>query len=222
MSSFHEPELSVTARRLVAALFLSVGLHLAILGLVGGKGAPVGKGATVLQVTIQSAPAVARSPALTLHVPSSPVPDTVPAPARLPAVPAPAPAAEAASDRPVLRLDVTPLVDMTYYTPRDLDVLPRASAPITPEFPDTAVKAGQHGWVLLTLRLDDSGNVQSAKVKDADPPDVFDQSALDAFRHAHFEPGRKDGRAVQTEMDVRVEYQQDLTTNGVPPPNALK
>ncbi len=230
MSTSAEPELSVTARRLLAALLLSVALHLAIFGLVGGQGVRAGQGTAIMQVTIRPAPLAAKPsvPRVSIDAPKpvpSPMPLPAPAPPTVAPAPAPAPAAEAASSRPVLRLDMTPLVDSTYYTPRELDVLPRASVGIMPEFPDSAAQHGQQGWVLLTVRLDDSGVVQSVRVKAGDPPGVFDQSALEAFRHAHFEPGRKGGRPVNTEMDIRVEYQLDTPVNpvnGVRPPDALK
>jgi protein TonB len=103
-------------------------------------------------------------------------------------------------------MDVAPLVDTTYYTARELDVLPQPTHPVMPNFPERAKLAGLTGWVVLTLKIDDTGAVQSAMMKDANPPDVFDQSTLAAFRHAHFSPGIKAGRPVYSELEIKVHF----------------
>lgn len=214
-ASLREPELSPMARRIVGAVLLSTGLHAAILGLLGDGGSHARPAvfSKSFQVSIQS---VQTSPHQSAHT----APDSgraLPSPvidrqSRSPSLPKPdslAPVSTAhAPDKhealPVM--NVHPLVDMTYYTARELDVLPQPVHPVLPNFPEQAKLAGLSGWVVLTLKLDDTGAVRSVVMKEANPPDVFNQSALIAFQHAHFSPGMKAGRAVYSKLEIKVHY----------------
>ncbi len=220
MSQFdQEPELSPAARRIVGALLLSLGLHAAVVGLIGAGGGVTqvtldrplqarlvvrverAKSAPVHQVQPTVTPDLAiRTPALKMDssLASAPTPTDATSPAH---VPAPANTASAA---PLPLLTTPPLADVNYYTTRELDVLPRPQAPIVPLYPQHSNASVKEGWVLLTLKLDDTGQVQSLVVKEAYPPDVFDQSALNAFRAARFYPGEKDGRPVNSEVEIKV------------------
>jgi protein TonB len=43
-------------------------------------------------------------------------------------------------------------------------------------------------------------------VEEANPPGLFDQSALDAFRNARFTPAQRHGRAVKSLVRIKVNY----------------
>jgi len=96
------------------------------------------------------------------------------------------------------------LVDNTYYTAKEVDVHPRALQTIQPAYPEAAAAQNIQGWVLLKLKLDESGKVEEVKVADASPPGVFDQTTLDAFAKAHFAPAQKAGRAVKALVEIKV------------------
>jgi protein TonB len=99
------------------------------------------------------------------------------------------------------------MVDPNWYDSRQLDVQPRASQPINPVYPADAVRRNQPGSVKLKLKIDEFGVVKDAEVEEGNPPGVFDDSALAAFKMAHFEPARKNGRAVRALIYIRVRYE---------------
>ncbi|HSN32488.1 MAG TPA: energy transducer TonB [Ideonella sp.] len=97
-------------------------------------------------------------------------------------------------------------VDLTYYRARDLDVQPRARQVIRPEYPDAADRQQLSGTVRLQLKLEADGRVSDVTVVNANPPGVFDDSAIKAFRDARFTPAQKAGRAVRALVVIEVVY----------------
>lgn len=216
----HKPELTPAARRIVGALLLSIGLHAALVGLIGATGsashlalqaqltvAPLQAHLTVTtDVTRPVITAKSQDKRLRKSLPMTlpekkaalltPLPATV-----IPTAVAP-PLPPSAAPLPVL--STPPLADDNFYSARELDVLPRPLAPIMPEFPQHIDANIKEGWVLLSLKLDDTGHVQSIEVEQTQPPGVFDDSALAAFRHAQFHPAEKDGRPVNAKIEIKV------------------
>jgi len=233
-ADLQEPELSPAMQRVVAAMSISIAAHLALIGLlrVNPVAAPVAAAIPVIEARLQpvapppipappkmavpaAAPEIASEPALKAplqpvpHAPEkSALPPAQAAPDASPVVPsAPNPAPQPSSALPTVNVPL--LVDPTYYTAKQLDVQPRALAAINPVYPPDAVARGTAGWVVLKLKLDESGNVQDVEVSDASAPGIFDQSALDAFRNAHFAPAQKDGRMVKSLVQIKVRYELD-------------
>jgi len=68
---------------------------------------------------------------------------------------------------------------------------------------------GQEGSVVLQLRINQFGVVQDIEVVETIPPGVFDQSSLEAFRHARFHPAQRQGRPVRALVKIRVTYELD-------------
>jgi protein TonB len=228
-----EPELSPAAQRIVAALSISIAVHLALIGLLRVTPAAVSaySAPPVLQARLESAapqPAEVPVPSLTpllTQTPDAveaPLPDSTPAPAALPSpISQAAPASVAPSTEPVATqsasvapsagalptVNVPLLVDPTFYTAKQVDVHPRALMQIDPVYPPDATRRGVSGSVTLNLKLDETGAVQEVSVSDATPPGVFDQSALDAFKQARFAPAQKDGRAVKSLVLIKVKYE---------------
>jgi protein TonB len=101
------------------------------------------------------------------------------------------------------------MVDTHWYEARQLDVQPKASQPINPPYPPEAQRRNQQGTVKLKLKVDEFGVVQDVEVEEGSPPGVFDDSALAAFKKAHFEPARKDGQPVRALIYIRVRYELD-------------
>jgi protein TonB len=227
-----EPQLSPAAQRVVAALSISIAIHLALIGLLRVTPAATPVYTTpVLQARLElPAPQSVPVPALTPLLrpppdavePALPSPAPVPAPAALPnpapqaapvlpaspALPATTESVSAAPSPGTLpTVNVPLLVDPTFYTAKEVDVHPRALIQIDPVYPLDATRRGIAGSVTLTLKLDETGAVQDVQVSDASPPAVFDQSALDAFRKARFAPAQKAGRAVKSLVVIKVRYE---------------
>lgn len=101
-----------------------------------------------------------------------------------------------------------PLIeDPTYYSAQEVDVHPTALQAILPLYPDEAAHANVTGSVVLLLLLDEGGKVQDISVAEANPPGLFDQSALDAFRNARFSPAQRQGRVVKSRVRIKVNYE---------------
>jgi protein TonB len=133
------------------------------------------------------------------------------APALPPAEPAssrtPEPAANPpAALAPAPLATITSSVDLTYYSAREVDVHPRALREIVPEYPLLADRQRQSGNVRLKLKLEADGRISDIEVVSASPPDLFEESALNAFRDVRFAPAQKNGRPVRALVLIEVVY----------------
>lgn len=233
MDNKQEFRLSIYAKRIVGVLLLSVGLHAAVIGFLGSQHRAYQVIERPLQVrlvaqdrplvpfansshspdivdnnSVKIMPAAYSTPHKLLPIKFIPPPlhveTAVGARHQQPA--SVAAGAKVKSNVPLPILNISSISDMTYYSARDLDVLPQALQTIIPIYPRNAESSRQRGWVLLTVRIDNMGKVVSVRVKAATPPKLFDQSAQDAFAHAQFSAGQKDGIAVYSEVDIKVHY----------------
>ena len=216
-AELREPELSPIARRLLAALLFSAGLHAAIIGFLRFKPVPdaAAVASSVLQVRLThpaaaTAPKIAAKPtplATIVKPATDPVSESVAAPPGVLAKPEPQ-AIVALPDKSNLAALATPLVvDNTYYTARQLDVLPQPVHPIVPAYPESAVAGNIEGWVILKLKIDAMGKVESVTVSAANPPGVFDQAAVAAFSKGQFTPAQKAGRVVKSLAEIKVRFE---------------
>lgn len=228
-ASFDEPSIPPRLRWPLAALWISLGLHAAVIALVQVV-PPTGASmqAPVIEVRL-AAPAPAVNTALPPS-PAAPEPDGVPvaqlapnpapeapppaivppataAPPRdvpLPAAPATAETAPVSPAAPAAAL--TSSVDLTYYNARDLDVQPHALRVIRPDYPAEADRQRVSGTLRLQLKLEADGRVSDIEVVSATPPGVFEDSAIKAFRDARFAPAQKNGRPVRALVVIEVVY----------------
>jgi periplasmic protein TonB len=97
-------------------------------------------------------------------------------------------------------------IDTTWYQARQVDVHPKAVGRVSPAYPLEARRRNQQGTLKLILKIDELGRVMSAEVAEADPPGVFEEAALEAFRNARFQPAMKDGRPVRALVYYRVDF----------------
>lgn len=171
---------------------------------------PVAAKAPVAPPVAQLQPSTAPTAVPVAPSPATPTaPAAAPQPAAGPAHEASPAAADAASGAPgpaVPDAILTGAVDLTYYRARDLDVQPRAQQAIRPEYPDAADRQQLSGTVRLQLKLEADGRVSDVEVVNANPPGVFDDSAIKAFRDARFTPAQKAGRAVRALVVIEVVY----------------
>ena len=233
-ATFDEPTIPPRLRRPLAAMWISLGLHVAVIALVQVS-PPAGGNAEepVIEVRLVSphaappavetppSPAVARKPDVVpvARLAPSPGPEALPVAkpvtrsAEPPAVEEPAavpqPAAPAApSDTPVPTPaeTFTSSVDLTYYSARDLDVQPHALQVIQPDYPGVADRQRLSGKLRLQLKLEADGRVSDVDVVSATPPGVFEESAIKAFREARFAPAQKNGHPVRALVVIEVVY----------------
>ena len=217
------------------ALLLSACLHLALLALVqpvpgSGKPRTVVISARLEIPGPEASPAMVETPAPPATDPgqdsppsaSAPLATEQPAPVQLPATPAPLatvetrhpPAASPAvggppnvGPAPLSPVPSLPLgIDTTWYLARQVDVHPRAIGRIEPAYPEEARRRNQEGTLKLMLKIDELGRVKEAEVVEAQPPGMFDEAALAAFRNARFQPAMKDGRPVRYQAYMRVDF----------------
>ena len=219
-----EPSIPARMQRPLAAVWISVGLHAALIALVQlAPPVSVGLGEPVIEARLVS-PHAGPESEVTPDMPSDAVPplaasesaEAVPvAPALAPSDPAPPAAAQPAApvvpEPPVAPVAVSPLavtsaVDLTYYGAREVDVHPRALREIAPDYPEDAERLRQSGKVRLKLKLEADGRVVDVEVVDASPPGIFDEAAIKAFRAARFVPALKNGRPVRALVLIEVTF----------------
>ncbi len=207
---FDEPTIPPGLRRPLAAIWISFGLHAALIALVqvAAPGTQGGEG-TVIEARleqVEAAPPVAATPILAPAETDTVVPATEVAPPAAPPVvteskvqaPAGTPAASPAA--------IHSPVDLTYYSTREVDVPPRALQDIVPGYPEAAEREARTGTVRLRLKLEADGRVSDVEVIGADPPGLFEESARAAFATARFSPAYRGGKPVRVEMLVEVAY----------------
>jgi len=87
------------------------------------------------------------------------------------------------------------------------DAEPLSSNP-TPDYPAAALNAGLEGDVIVRLQIDANGKVSQASVVGheggVDP--ALDKAAIEALRQWRFQPAMRDGRAINSIVQVPVEF----------------
>ena len=226
-ASFEEPMIPPRLQRPLVAVWISLGLHAALIALVPvAPPTTASPNASVIEarlVSTQADPRAVNVPPLMTEVATSDdrlraVPLLAPSvtvealPVADPIAPTSPPAAaqSAAASAPPAAMPpaaaITSSVDLTYYSAREVDVQPRALHEIVPDYPADANRQQQSGKLRLELKLEADGRVSDIEVVSANPPGVFDDSALDAFRHARFAPAQKAGRPVRARVLIEVVY----------------
>jgi len=87
-----------------------------------------------------------------------------------------------------------------------VDVLPRILRKIEPRYPVGARERGVTGSVSVRFLVDGQGRVLEPQVVAADPPGVFEQSALSAVRRWRFKAAKKDGQQVATWVILPIRF----------------
>lgn len=96
--------------------------------------------------------------------------------------------------------------DPNYYPSHQLDVPPKISGRVQPEYPKQADENHISGSVQLRMKIDEYGLVQEIAISNSTPPGVFDQSAIDAFSKAAVLPACKNGVTVRSVTHIQVQY----------------
>ena len=77
---------------------------------------------------------------------------------------------------------------------------------IRPRYPATALRNNQEGWVDVQYTVNVDGSVSNITVVSAEPRHVFDNAAIDALRRAKFSPAMRDGAAIASQQQKRIEF----------------
>lgn len=83
----------------------------------------------------------------------------------------------------------------------------KALRPLQAEYPREARLRGTEGWVDVEFTILPNGTTEELVVRDAEPKELFDASALQAVRRARFEPFSKDGQPIKQRALLRVKYE---------------
>ena len=75
-----------------------------------------------------------------------------------------------------------------------------------PAYPPTALRSHQSGWVILSFSIGPDGRTDDIRVVDSQPRHVFDRAASDAIHRYRFKPAMKDGVAVSTTQQLKIEF----------------
>jgi protein TonB len=73
-------------------------------------------------------------------------------------------------------------------------------------YPTAAMRARQEGWVVVSFTVDPDGSTSDVKVVESQPRHVFDRAAIDAVERYRFNPAMKDGTAVSSVKQQRIEF----------------
>ncbi len=207
----------------IAALWISLGLHGALIAWVHIAPPPSVASRGSIQARLVSLPAApALAPARL--TPSIENPETLPvAVADIPPVAVEAPSAEPVTERPLLpsppepripRLEIPLAVDLHYYTARELDQTPNGNLP-EPLFPDAL-----SGRIRFEVKIEEDGRVSEVTVMQTEPADIFDdevlENAIEALRMTQFTPAIKNARP------VRAVVIYELTINPVPAQTGIR
>lgn len=82
----------------------------------------------------------------------------------------------------------------------------KLTRPISPMYPEDALRKGIEGWVELQFTVDADGKVSDVEVTASEPKNVFDRAAVSAMKHARYEPVLVDGQAVAQKAHFRIAF----------------
>lgn len=76
-----------------------------------------------------------------------------------------------------------------------------------PKYPNRALVQNKSGKVVLSLFIDKAGLVQKIKVLQSDPPELFDQAAVNAVRQWQFKPAMLKGEKAEIWVTLPVVFE---------------
>jgi protein TonB len=82
---------------------------------------------------------------------------------------------------------------------------------VSPQYPARAMQRGIEGWVQLEFTVTAAGTVKDINVQQAEPPNYFEQAAMNAVRKYKYKPRLIDGQPVET-RGVRIILSFNLQT----------
>ena len=203
---FEEPSIPEKLKWPLAALWISLGLHGALIALVHVAPPPAGVGGGDIQARLVAVPPPVTVPHLAPNLETDETIAVEPTeadkavdPVPVSNTPLPPEQNVPPPSQPVTpHLEIPIAVDLNYYPARELDQTPRGQIP-DPVFPSTLV-----GRIKFEVKIEENGEVSDIEVLESNPPDSFDKASLDialeALRRTRFTPGIKNGRPVRASV----------------------
>lgn len=78
---------------------------------------------------------------------------------------------------------------------------------VEPDYPPRAKQRGIEGWVIVQFTITPIGTVDNPSVIEANPPGIFEQSALRAVRRWRFNPQVVNGKPVARTTKTRIRFE---------------
>lgn len=91
-------------------------------------------------------------------------------------------------------------------TDETVDKPPKPVQQAPMQYPPEAKAEGTEGYVVLSILITKSGEVQKVRVLDSEPKGVFDSVAAQAIRKWRFEPARYQGEPVKVWARQRIQF----------------
>ena len=112
--------------------------------------------------------------------------------------------------RPGLMLPSGPaLPSRSRFSFNEVDRRPVALSMTRPAYPLRAKRLAMEGEVAVRFLVDRQGAVHEVTILAATPKGVFDRTVAKTLPHWRFEPGRKDGRTVETWVETTIMFKLD-------------
>lgn len=93
-----------------------------------------------------------------------------------------------------------------YYRPDELDVKAKPANDVALVYPKAAYAMRLKGRVRARLYIDENGRLQTVDILEAEPPGVFERSALDAITALRFHPALRHGERVKSQKTIEVVF----------------
>lgn len=211
-SRFEEPVITDRYKWPLVALWISIGLHVALIALVKIVPPPAVQIGHTLEARLMPAAQPSDVPLYLPELAASTLDEV------LAYAPPPVPASETPAQdtgtpeqaSPIPQIEIPLAVDLHYYRARELDVVPNG------ELPDPVVPETLTGKIRYELKIEPDGRVSDVEVVSVDLVPGSDSAVLAAteatLRATRFKPGMKNGRP------VRAIVVYELVINPVPQP----
>ncbi|WP_428353010.1 energy transducer TonB [Methyloprofundus sp.] len=87
-----------------------------------------------------------------------------------------------------------------------VDVAPKPKSRGSFKYPSAAKKKGIKGYVILSLLIDERGNVDQVQVLESSPTGVFDEAAIQGINSWRFEPAKYEGKNVKVWAKQKIRF----------------
>lgn len=114
-----------------------------------------------------------------------------------------------ADDLGALEGDLLGSADGMVMTDETVDQPPRASFQAAPVFPPRARARGIEGYVIFSLLIGLTGDIEQIKVIESSPDGVFEEAATQGISQWRFEPALYQGQAVRSWAKQRIRFDLD-------------
>lgn len=102
-----------------------------------------------------------------------------------------------------------------YFTAAELDQRPAAVSAIDLEYP--AAGPPRAGYLVARILINEHGRADGVQILVSDPAGAFDRLVTEAFAAGRYQPGRKNGVAVKSQMIVEVKFEPESPPGEMPP-----